>query len=122
MAQSVKIIAKFALVVCLFFLVQVHVDAQQISDPTKPPASILQTDGGIEIPAGPVLQSILISPRRKIAIIDGQAVSLNGKFGNQTLIRMSESEVVLKNGKQLQTLSLHPDLIKKKARGTNKLN
>lgn len=94
---------------------------QNLPDPTRPPASILNPGGGTEQEVGPVLQSILISANRKIAIIDGQAVKLNAKFGDQTLIRMTESEVVLRRGKQLQTLSLHPDLRKKPSQGSTKL-
>ncbi|MBC3807572.1 MSHA biogenesis protein MshK [Undibacterium seohonense] len=100
----------------------VSVFAQNLPDPTRPPVSLLQSDAGVVVPTGPILQSILISPQRKIAIIDGQTVKLNGKVGNQTLVNISETEVVLKSGKQLQTLSLHPDLIKKKNRASAKMN
>jgi MSHA biogenesis protein MshK len=120
MAQLVKIFCYLALALGVSFVTQLSAFAQDLSDPTRPPISILQAESGVETPIGPVLQSILISPQRKIAIIDGQTVKLNGKFGNQTLVRMTESEVVLRNGRQLQTLSLHPDLSKRKIRGTPK--
>lgn len=94
---------------------------QNLPDPTKPPASILNPAGIGEQESGPLLQSILLSANRKIAIIDGQAIKLNGKFGDQTLIKMTESEVVLRRGKQLQTLSLHPDLRKKPSLESTKL-
>lgn len=94
---------------------------QNLPDPTKPPASILNPAGNGEQESGPVLQSILLAANRKIAIIDGQAIKLNGKFGDQTLIKMTESEVVLRRGKQLQTLSLHPDLRKKPSLESTKL-
>ena len=122
MAQLVKIVCYFALVCAVNCVTYKSSFAQNLPDPTKPPSGLLQTEVGVEAPSGPVLQSILISPHRKIAIIDGQTVQLNGKFGNQTLVRMTESEVVLKSGRQLQTLSLYPDLSKKKIRGTQKLN
>ena len=128
MAQSLKKYRYFALnlrvsvSLSLFFFLQSSVYAQNLPDPTRPPNSILQVDAGIAVPTGPVLQSILISPQRKIAIIDGQTVKLNGKVGNQTLVNISETEVVLKSGKLLQTLSLHPDLIKKKNRASAKMN
>jgi MSHA biogenesis protein MshK len=122
MAQLMKIVRYLVLACAVNFVTQVPSFAQNLPDPTKPPAGLLQSEVGVETPSGPVLQSILISPHRKIAIIDGQTVQLNGKFGNQTLVRMTESEVVLKSGRQLQTLSLHPDFSKKKVRGTQKLN
>ncbi|MBR7800067.1 MSHA biogenesis protein MshK [Undibacterium sp. FT137W] len=95
---------------------------QELSDPTRPPNRVLQSGMGLTVASGPILQSILISANRKLAIIDGKAVRLNGKFGDQTLIRMTENEVVLKRGKQLQTLSLHPDLSKKPVTGILKNN
>jgi MSHA biogenesis protein MshK len=122
MAQSIKKYFYFALSLSVLFVLQSPLYAQNLPDPTRPPSSILQVDAGIAVPTGPVLQSILISPQRKIAVIDGQTVKLNGKVGNQTLVNISETEVVLKSGKQLQTLSLHPDLIKKKIRASAKVN
>jgi hypothetical protein len=58
------------------------------------------------------LQSILIGENRKLAIIDGQTVKLNGRFGEQTLVRLTETEAVLKRGKSMQTLKLYPDFQK----------
>ncbi|WP_246464411.1 MSHA biogenesis protein MshK [Undibacterium seohonense] len=122
MAQSLKTYWRPVLCWSLLFVLPVSVFAQNLPDPTRPPVSLLQSDAGVVVPTGPILQSILISPQRKIAIIDGQTVKLNGKVGNQTLVNISETEVVLKSGKQLQTLSLHPDLIKKKNRASAKMN
>jgi MSHA biogenesis protein MshK len=122
MAQSLKTYWRPVLCWSLLFVLPLSVFAQNLPDPTRPPMSLLQSDAGAVVPTGPVLQSILISPQRKIAIIDGQTVKLNGKVGNQTLVNISETEVVLKSGKQLQTLSLHPDLIKKKNRASAKMN
>lgn len=122
MAQSLKTYWRPVLCWSLLFVLPLSVFAQNLPDPTRPPVSLLQSDAGVVVPTGPILQSILISPQRKIAIIDGQTVKLNGKVGNQTLVNISETEVVLKSGKQLQTLSLHPDLIKKKNRASAKMN
>ena len=95
--------------------------AQTVSDPTRPP-TITKTDtsSNSEVISGPVLQSILIAPNRHVAIISGQTVALNGKYGEQTLIKMSETEVVLRNGKEFQTLKLFPDFNKKIIRAHNK--
>ena len=94
--------------------------AQTVSDPTRPPAIVTDTSSNSEVISGPVLQSILIAPNRHVAIISGQAVTLNGKYGEQTLIKMSETEVVLRNGKELQTLKLFPEFNKKIIRAHNK--
>lgn len=90
--------------------------AQNLQDPTRPAdavlpsAAVIAGESGI---SGPVLQSVLIGPTRKIAVIDGQAIALNGLFGDQVLIRIEESEVVLRRGKTTQTLKLFPDFEKK---------
>lgn len=90
--------------------------AQTLADPTRP-STMQVSPAGAEAVTGPVLQSILMAPNRHIAIISGQAVALNGKYGDQTLIRMSETEVVLRNGKELQILKLFPDFNKKSSQG-----
>lgn len=87
--------------------------AQSLPDPTRPPTVLIQKTNDLEAVAGPVLQSILIAPQRHVAIISGQTVELNGKYGDQTLVRISETEVVLRNGKELLTLKLFPDFEKK---------
>ncbi len=94
--------------------------AQTLSDPTRPPTVTIESSGNAENFAGPVLQSVLISPKRHLAIISGQTVALNDKYGDQTLIKVSETEVVLRNGKELQTLKLFPDLDKKLVRASGK--
>jgi MSHA biogenesis protein MshK len=94
--------------------------AQTLSDPTRPPTVTGDASTNAEVFTGPVLQSILISPKRRLAIISGQTVALNSKYGEQTLIKVSETEVVLRNGKELQTLKLFPDLDKKLVRASGK--
>lgn len=90
--------------------------AQNLPDPTRPPAKMMQTAANPAVVSGPVLQSILIAPNRHVAIISGQTVALNGKYGDQTLIKLTETEAVLRNGKELLTLKLFPDFDKKLSR------
>jgi MSHA biogenesis protein MshK len=89
--------------------------AENLPDPTRPPTMLMTTSVGAESSSGPILQSILIGSHRHVAIISGQSVALNEKYGDQILIRMSETEVVLRNGSQLQTLKLFPDFEKKRS-------
>lgn len=90
--------------------------AETLSDPTRPPASlgVVEQGGGATVAAGPVLQSVLISPGRRVAVISGQNVKLGEKFGDARVVRITESEVVLKNGKDTQTLRLFPDVEKRR--------
>lgn len=109
--------AKMA-VVCLMTIFVGHrfVFAENLPDPTRPPATAADssTQQGNSMPiAGPELQSVLISPRRKVAIISGQSVMLGEKFGDARVIRITENEVVLRDGQNVQVLKLFPGIQKK---------
>lgn len=87
--------------------------AQSTPDPTRPPDSLSYGSGNvIAASAGPILQSVLISEHSKIAIISGQVVKLNQKFGDFRLVHISETEVILQNGKIQEVLKLFPDIKK----------
>ncbi len=88
----------------------------QLRDPTRPPEQVGQS-GEAGAPSGPILQSVLLSPTRKIAVISGQTVKLGEKFGDATLVRITESEVVLRSGSELQTLRLFPSIGKRLTSG-----
>jgi len=88
-------------------------DAQPaLKDPTRPPSSGTPAGGARDAAAPPAtrLQSILISPQRKLAVIDGRTVALGGKVDEATLVQISETHVVLKNGNDLKTLELYPGI------------
>lgn len=82
-----------------------------LPDPTRPPPA-LTAPAGEAAPAAPVLQSVLLSPTRRAAIISGQTVVLGGTYQGARLIRITESEAVLRDGGKVQTLKLYPDLHK----------
>lgn len=87
--------------------------AENLPDPTRPPFGMQEITA--IAPSGPMLQSVLISPGRKAAIISGETVLLGGKYGSARLVKISEGEVVLNNGGSLQTLKLFPAVYKKVA-------
>lgn len=94
--------------------------ADSLRDPTRPPASFdSRADRGNinrdSSNSGPVLQSVLISPNRKVAIINGETVALGQKFEEAVVVKITESEVVLRNGSNLQTLKLFPGVEKRPA-------
>jgi MSHA biogenesis protein MshK len=86
--------------------------SQELTDPTRPPAglAVVAPEGGGEGAVTPVnqLQSVIISPTRKAAIINGVVVKLGGKVGDAVLTRVAEDEVVLMSGDSRQVLKLHP--------------
>ena len=91
--------------------------AAPFADPTRPPnVTGAEPGDGRAAVAGPRLESVLIAPDRRIAVISGQTVPLGGKYGEARLVRISESEVVLQNGDQRETLKLFPEVEKKSIR------
>ena len=85
---------------------------QGMNDPTRPPVGLAA--GEPETAAGgPVLQSVLIAPSGSAAIISGEMVRLGHKYGDAVLVKVAESEVVLKSGSGLQVLQLRPGIEKR---------
>jgi MSHA biogenesis protein MshK len=82
--------------------------AQALADPTRPPTASEAGEGDRLAPPPSRLQSVLISPARKLAVIDGKTVSLGGTVEGATLVAIRESEVVLQKGAERETLKLNP--------------
>lgn len=90
--------------------------AQNLPDPTRPPAFLQR--GGVapdsSVAAAPVLprlQSILIARHpggRHVAVIDGHTLRLGDKYKGAVLVSVTETAVILQNGKQRQVLKLYP--------------
>lgn len=95
------------LVTALGLIAATAAGAQGIVDPTRPPAGLAEAVSAQDA-GGPVLQSVMLSPARKVAVISGELVALGGRYGSSTLVRLTESEAVLKNGAELTVLRLHP--------------
>jgi MSHA biogenesis protein MshK len=55
---------------------------------------------------------VLISPGRKLAVIDGQTVALGGRLGDATVVAIAPTQVVLQTGATYQTLKLLPGIEK----------
>ena len=84
------------------------VDAASFADPTRPATF---TPGAAPMPTGrPRLESVLIAPDRRIAIISGQRVQLGDRVGGAQVVSITESAVVLRNGLNSETLPLFPQL------------
>jgi MSHA biogenesis protein MshK len=84
---------------------------QIMTDPTRPPIGIFADVPDATAP-GNQLQSVMISPTRRAAIINGVVVELGAKYGDAVLMRVAEDEVVLRSGSSQQVLKLHPGVEK----------
>src|SRR5690349_10300383 len=112
-AASSFILHPSSLLLCLALLVSAAVQAQ-MNDPTRPPANFGSTaDTDADSGGGTVLQSVIISPTNKAAIISGVMVKLGEKYGDAVLAKVTENEVVLKSGTTSQVLKLHPGVEKR---------
>jgi MSHA biogenesis protein MshK len=84
-------------------------------DPTRPPAPASAPEG--TTPAGAQsthrLQSVLISPQRKLAVIDGRTVALGGRIGDALVVAITETGVTLRRGEQTEMLPLNAGVQKK---------
>ncbi len=94
---------------CMLMLASFAVRAEDLPDPTRPPASIFlpaTAEKAENFSSG--LHSIIISDIRRAAIIDGQTVELGEEHRGARLIEVSESGVVLQRAQSRQVLSLFP--------------
>lgn len=93
------------------FLISTNALAAPFADPTRPPSFTPSSEAA---PASrPRLESVLIAPDRRIAVIDGQRVQLGERFRGGQVVRISESEVVIRSGQASETLKLFPQVDKK---------
>ena len=86
-------------------------------DPTRPPDVPVAGHAGAA--AEPVLKSILISNERTEAIIGEKVVRAGEKVGNAYVVKILESEVILRDEHGLQTLKLFPGIEKRYVAGDN---
>jgi MSHA biogenesis protein MshK len=88
-------------------------------DPTKPPsmAAAAARGGAPEQAASQRLQSILISPTRKLAVIDGRTVTEGSRLEAATVVQIAETRVTLRQGAELMTLELYPGIQRTPGKG-----
>jgi MSHA biogenesis protein MshK len=109
----------FRLVGIAFAVAVPLAQAQALSDPTRPPGAAAMASPDAPQATELQLQTILLSPQRKLAVINGQTVKIGERVGDATLVTISETGVVLKRGEETQTVRLLPGLERKPA-GRNK--
>lgn len=87
--------------------------AETLPDPTRPPAEAGLAGAALAAAAsGPVLQSVMIAPGRRTAVISGQLLTEGELFGEAKLIRIAEGEVVLSGPDGQRVLRLFPEVEK----------
>jgi MSHA biogenesis protein MshK len=106
-----------ALVLGVVLCAAAAAQSERLVDPTRPPSAPDPARKDDVAPtAGPQLQSVLISPARRIAVISGQTVVQGGKYGDATVAEITESAVHLRYANRRQTLLLVPGIVKRDRR------
>jgi MSHA biogenesis protein MshK len=83
-------------------------------DPTRPPIAASEPSEKERVaPAGPQLQSVLISPTRRVAVISGNTIVQGEKYGSATVVAISEGTVLLRYADRKETLHLLPGVVKR---------
>jgi MSHA biogenesis protein MshK len=93
-----------------------RVPAQGLSDPTRPPREILGGPADAYEPAAsssPV-QVLIISKDRRQATINGRTVNLGERYGNATVVRITDEEIVLQRPEATETIKLYSSVQRKK--------
>ena len=114
-------------VFCLLSFVFCPLHAEDLPDPTRPPAMILSSGSGSGAQEQEAsqrqwssgLQTIIISKSRRAAIIDGKTVELWAKHGKAQLIEVNEDSVVLETGQNRRVLTLFPGVKMKRNVSSN---
>ena len=84
--------------------------AQNLRDPTRPPATSAKGATDKIEPTGWVLQSVLISPERRYAIINGEVVPVGGSIAGAELVAIAAERVTLRTHDGMRTIHLFPDV------------
>jgi MSHA biogenesis protein MshK len=83
------------------------------TDPFRPPREMEAPVASASAPAGPRLESVLIAPDRRIAVINGQQYSEGAAFGEGRVLRISETEVVIRRSGRDEALKLYPQEVRR---------
>ena len=104
---------KAAAVAGVFAMAAAYAD---LPDPTRPP-NVSYTDSSAEAAEDKIfLSTILISPERRVAVINGKALRKGDPVGAGHILEIKPSEVVLKVGTDTEILSLLPRTLKVRTR------
>ena len=84
--------------------------AAPFADPFRPPRQMeTPSADGAKAPAMTRLESVLIAPDRRVAVINGQQYVEGERFGGGRVLRIAESEVVIRYPDREEKLTLFPD-------------
>jgi len=84
--------------------------AAPFTDPFRPPRQVeAPADEATKAAAASRLESVLIAPDRRLAVIDGRQYVEGDRFGDGRVLRISEGEVVIRRPDRDEKLTMFPD-------------
>ena len=97
----------------LIALLAIPAAGADLPDPTAPPAAV-----AAESDASPGVSLTAIKRRgtQRFAVIGGQEIAVGGRYQDARVVRITESEVVLRRGADVTVLELYPH-VEKRLRG-----
>ncbi len=104
---------------CAFILAALPAAAGELADPTRPgylpPATAPAT--GVRAPSWRV-ESIIVSPGRRLAVINGRVVAVNDRVGGARVVEITPYEVRLEYQGETRRAALVPARVKHPANST----
>jgi MSHA biogenesis protein MshK len=93
-----------------FSLVAWSVQAAPFADPFRPPRQPepARVDAAGTPAVSSRLESVLIAPDRRIAVIDGRQYLEGERFADGRVLRISETEVIIRHADRDEKLTLFP--------------
>src|SRR6266481_578305 len=90
--------------------------AQGLSDPTRPPPEILggSAEGYEAEASSSPAQVVVISKDRRQVTINGRTVNLGERYGNATVVRITDEEIILQRPEATETIKLYSSVQRKK--------
>ncbi|MEO8005843.1 MAG: hypothetical protein ABI771_13100 [Betaproteobacteria bacterium] len=94
--------------------------AEALRDPTRPPTASANGATDRRESSGWRLQSVLISPERRYAIINGEVVAVGGAVSGAQLLSVAPEQVTVRTREGVRVLQLYPDVVRPDA-GTSRI-
>ena len=91
--------------------------AEGLRDPTRPPSTSAKGATERRESSGWQLQSVLISPERRYAIINGEVVAVGGAVSGAQLLAVAPEQVTLRTREGVRVVQLYPDVLRPDAGG-----
>lgn len=89
--------------------------AEALRDPTRPPSASAKGAAERRETSGWHLQSVLISPVRRYAIINNEVVAVGGAVSGAQLLAVAPEQVTLRTREGVRVLQLYPDVVRPEA-------